>query len=99
MSEDVIDTMLEIAMVVDTAQHATVERKTDPSFLATSAAIRRCRRDRIGKTDDPVMMVRYIRELDADLADIVGGAADGAIAEARLLIRDLLDRLTAGQPA
>jgi hypothetical protein len=96
---NVTDTMLEIAMVVDTAQHATAERRTDPSFLAASAVVRYYRRDRIEKTGDPVMVVRYVKELDADLADIPGGAADGAIAEARLLVREMLDRLTAGQPA
>jgi hypothetical protein len=89
MSDQIIDTLLEVAMVIDTAQHADAASVTDPSFLAASKVVRFWRRDRIEKTDDPVMTVRHLKELETDLASI-HGAAEGAISEARQLIQDLL---------
>jgi hypothetical protein len=89
MSDQIIDTLLEVAMVIDTAQHPDTASATDPSFLAASKVVRFWRRDRIEKTDDPVMTLRYLKELDADLANIKG-AAEGAISEARQLIQELL---------
>lgn len=44
MSEHIVDTMLEVAMVIDTAQHAGAARATDPSFLAASKLVRFYRR-------------------------------------------------------
>jgi hypothetical protein len=50
MTDDVTDTLLEVAMLLDTAQHSTVERQTDPSFLRASALVRHARRDQIERT-------------------------------------------------
>jgi hypothetical protein len=93
MSEQIVNTLLEVAMVIDTAQHADAATVTDPSFLAASKVVRFWRRDRIEKTDDPVMTIRYLKELDTDLASI-NGAAEGAVSEARRLIKDLLQSCT-----
>jgi hypothetical protein len=98
MNGDLIDSMLEIAVLIDTEQHATVERKTTPSFLKTSAVLRHYRRDLIEKTEDPIMHVQYLNELDAKLASI-SGEADSTIAQARQTIADLLNRLKAGLPS
>jgi hypothetical protein len=50
MTDDVTDTLLEVAMLLDTTQHSTVERQTDPSFLRASALVRHARRDQIERT-------------------------------------------------
>jgi hypothetical protein len=97
MNGVLIDSMLEIAMLIDTEQHATVQRKTDPSFLKVSAVVRHYRRDLIERTQDPVMRVRYLNELDAELADIKG-EAESSIAQVRQKIGDLVNRLAAGLP-
>jgi hypothetical protein len=90
--KDLEDTLLAVAMLIDTAQQATAEDRESKEFFAAAAAVRECRRRQIELTDDLAVARQYLKQLDAKLAPI-GGCATGAVFEARQTIGELLRRV------
>lgn len=93
VQNQIIDGLLEAAILIDVAQHSAENLRVDRDYWRAAAVLRHWRRDEIEwAMPDPVTVMLCLKELNSELG-LIGGSAADAVSKACAIVHRLLETM------